>query len=342
MTWDLRDWPGPADAELDAWMSRTWEAAAAAVGTMLDIPAGQEALLARSGLVAEGSADLRAPSVTTRRVERRWRRRPLTLGAAGLATALVVGAVALVAVGIPGEGHGSTQPPVVNTAYVLNRVDGALSTAAPSALAQMTVTTAGPGVMTTTEVWSYGDQWRTVTSSSAGRPAYDQGFSSGSVYTLVSYLMRAWADRHIPGAAGFGPGGCESGLAVLSLPGPFGRLHVNVQPATVVKDLRAAISCGALTMAGRQRVNGVETIKLTSRASSPFPETIWASPSTYLPVRVVALPDFGGSVFRQTANITWLKPTAQNQAELTVPIPAGFRHISLAPILRQLRKRTWG
>jgi hypothetical protein len=42
----------------------------------------------------------------------------------------------------------------------------------------------------------------------------------------------------------------------------------------------------------------------------------------------------------QTADITWLPPTAQNLARLTVPIPAQFRRVRLAgavlPILQQI------
>ena len=43
---------------------------------------------------------------------------------------------------------------------------------------------------------------------------------------------------------------------------------------------------------------------------------------------------------QQTADITWLPPTAQNLAKLTVPIPAGFRKVSLsavaAPTFKQI------
>jgi hypothetical protein len=79
MRWRLRGRRGPGDggnAELDARLSETWEAGAAAVGKMLDLPAGKEALLAGSGLVREGTADLRAPEGMTRRVARQRRRWP--------------------------------------------------------------------------------------------------------------------------------------------------------------------------------------------------------------------------------------------------------------------------
>ena len=83
-------------------------------------------------------------------------------------------------------------------------------------------------------------------------------------------------------------------------------------------------------MAGRQRVDGIEAIKLTSRPGSLISETIWVSPGTYLPVRVVVRSAARRiRAIQQTADITWLPPTAQNLAKLTVPIPAGFRQVPL-------------
>jgi len=50
-----------------------------------------------------------------------------------------------------------------------------------------------PGGAITTEEWSYGDQWRSIASSPTGKLVYDEGFSTSSGYTLVSYLARTWA-----------------------------------------------------------------------------------------------------------------------------------------------------
>jgi Sigma-70, region 4 len=81
-------------------------------------------------------------------------------------------------------------------------------------------------------------------------------------------------------------------------------------------------------------------IELTSRPDSPISETVWVSPGTYLPVRVVIRIAPGLPVLQQTADIIWLPATAQNLAKLTVPIPAGFRRVPLAqavtPILPQI------
>lgn len=360
MRWRLRGRRGPGDGgnvELDARLSETWEAGAAAVGKMLDLPAGKEALLANSGLLQDGTADLRAPAGLTRGAVRRRRRRLALRSVAAVAAALTAGAVALAAVGVPGAGHDGTEGPVVDTAYVLKRVDSALRAAGPGAIAQMTITTTrspalpgGATVTTTAEEWSYGDQWRLVTFSPAGHPVYDEGASTASVYTLVNYLTRNWARQSglgrpaalVPLAPG--SSGCEPVVAALPLlfqPGlPGIDFSASSPPATVAKALRTAISCGTLTVVGRQRADGIEALELTSRPGSLISETIWVNPRTYLPVRVVVRLAAGLPVTQRTVDITWLAPTAQNLAKLAVPIPAGFRQVPLAeavtPNLQQI------
>jgi hypothetical protein len=313
--------------------------------------------------------DLRAPTDLTRRAARRRRRRLALRSVAGATAALTATAVALVAAGVPGSADNGTMGPAAPAAYVVKRVDSALSAAEPGAIAQMTVTTRGPlglglqslknayaagsgkpkaaahavpvrTATTTTEEWSYGHQWRSVTYSSAGQPLYDEGVSTSSVYTLVSYLSRKWARRVVVDHPAAGVSARRS-CGPLIVGGPFLLrfelanigLSGSSPLATVARALRAAISCRTLVVAGRQRVNGVEAIELTSRHNSPVAETIWVSPGTYLPVRVLVRSP-GGPAFRQTADITWLQPTAQNLAKLAVPIPAGFRQVSLAKILR--------
>jgi len=293
------------------------------------------------------TADLRAPAGLARRAARRRRRRLALRSGAG-AAALTACAVALVAVVVPG---GRLQGTALSS-YVVKRVNSALSAAEPGEIAQMTVTTRsampfdGKTVTTTAEEWSYGTQWRSVTNSPDGSPVYDEGFSAASAYTLVSYQTRTWARQPgvgRPAAPVSGPHGCGPAVAALppllqyGLPG----LHFASSPATVARTMRAAISCGTLAVAGRQRVNGTEAIELTSRPGSLISETIWVSPGTYLPVRVVIRSGPGRlALLQQTANISWLAPTAQNLAMLTVPIPAGFRKVpfveAVPPVLRQI------
>ena len=224
---------------------------------------------------------------------------------------------------------------------MVKRVDSALSAAGPGDIAQITVTPSGavvPGGTTTTT--TYGDQWRSVTYSAAGHLVYDEGFSASSVYTLVNYQTRTWARQ--PGLSrptGLvpGPGGCQlvviKALPLLLRPKLPGE-GASASPLPAATALRTAISCGTLVMAGRQRVDGIEAIKLTSRPDSQIPETIWVSPDTYLPVRVVIRPAPGQPGPSLTADITWLPATAQNLARLTVPVPAGFRQVPLLQAVR--------
>ncbi len=307
--------------------------------------------------------DLRAPAGLTRRVARRRRRRLALRSVSGAAAALAAGAVALVAIVVPGAQDNSAAA----TAYMVKRVDSALSAAEPGSIAQMRVTTrsvvmsGGTTVTTTAEEWSHRGQWRSVKYSPAGQRVYDEGSSTSSLYTLVSYLTRTWARQHLSSlpvagsrAAVVSPRGYAPTFPAIpfvfqsGLPG-IG-FSASSLPTTVARDLRAAISCGTLAEAGRQRVDGIEAVKLTSRSGSPISEIIWVSPGTYLPLRVVvrsAGPHRGliigdQSILEQTADITWLPPTAQNLAKLTVPVPAGFRHVPLPEAAMPIVQQTTG
>jgi hypothetical protein len=275
-----------------------------------------------------GSAITRARTgrhAASRRLALRW--------AAGVAAALTAGAVALVSAGVAGARHDGTDL----TAYVVKRVDSALSGAGQGQIAQMTVTTKvlmldGKTATATAEEWSYGDRWRSVVNSPDGHPVYDEGYSAAALYTLVSYPSRTWARQ--PGLGHPAARGCGTVVAALpSLlqPGlPVSDPSVWL-PATAAGALRAAISCGTLETDGHQTIDGVDAIKLTSRPDSPLSETIWVSPGTYLPVRVVIRSASGQPFPWQTADISWLQPSEQNLAKLTVPIPAGFH---LAPLAK--------
>ncbi len=309
--------------------------------------------LLREGM-EQFTRDLRAPDGLTRRVAQRRRRR-LTLrsmaGAAATACAATVVAVVLPAAST------STGESVALAASTVKRVDSALSTAD---MAQTTITSHGPiarscsggvcrvlpGVATATaEEWSYGDQWRSITYLN-GHPVYDEGTNSSSVYTLVSYLTRTWTrgresgfggvSASEPATGGCGPFAASGALFQPGLPGVD--FSASSPPASMAAALRTAVSCGTLTQVGRQRVDGIEAIKLTSEPDSRLGETIWVSPGTYLPVRVVVSTGF----HLLTANITWLTPTAQNLAKLTVPVPAGFRETSLPESLGLLMLRIPG
>jgi hypothetical protein len=281
-------------------------------------------------------------------------RRRLAVRSAAAAAALAAAAVAVAVIGGAGALEGGTES-AVNTAYVVKHVDRALDTAGPGAIAQMTVTTrdtptsGSASATTTTEEWSYGDRWRAATFSAARQLLYDESLSKTAVYTVVSYQARTWARRPEPGspaALAPGPRSCAPVVAALPLlfqpELPSTGVAASSLPATAARALRAAVSCGALTSAGRQRVAGIDALVLTSSSDSPIPETVWVSPGTYLPVRVVIRPVPGAPGVSQTADITWLAPTAQNLTKLTVPIPTGFRQVSFAEAVRPVMRHVAG
>jgi hypothetical protein len=286
------------------------------------------------------TADLRAPAGLTGQIARRRRLRLALRSMTGGVAVLAASGAALAVLVLPSI-NGADRA-AVDAAYVVKNVSSALTTAAPGTIAQMTVTTTGgPNGTTTAEEWSNGQQWRSVTYSSSGHPVYDEGYGTKSGYTLVSYPTKTWARQAGLGlpyapfstAPPSGKPGCGKALGAfpvlfrLGLPGTS--TSVGSLPATVADALRTAVSCGSLTVSGHQTVDGTDTIKLTSRPGSLISETIWVDPSTYLPVRAAVRSAAGYSPVQQTADFTWLQPTAQNQAKLTVPVPGGFRKVPL-------------
>jgi len=329
---------GRVYAELDR------NAPAAAPGRRTRTAADQPC--ARTGMPGSAGATARpgGPAASPRRLVLR--------SAAAVAAALTAGAVVLEATLVPEALHNRADGPTVNTAFVVKRISSALSAADRGEIAQMTVTSrteATSGAQTgatTTEEWSFGDQWRWVTNSPAGQLRYDEGSGTSSLYTLVNYLTRTWARQSglgDPSARRSDPQRCASMVRTFPLlfqPGlpDSGRSADPLQ--TVVGDLRAAVSCGTLAGAGQQRIDGIDAIKLASRPSSMISETIWVSPGTYLPVRVLIRPAHGKPGPLQTADITWLRPTTQNLARMTVPIPTGFRQVKLAQAVTPILQHT--
>ena len=87
--------------------------------------------------------------------------------------------------------------------------------------------------------------------------------------------------------------------------------------------IHAALACGGLSVTGRMRAGGAMAIKLTgTQRLAKLPTTLYISPATYLPIRVV----IGG--LRQ--DYRWLAPTAANLSMLKVRIPPGFRRVNNA------------
>jgi hypothetical protein len=102
--------------------------------------------------------------------------------------------------------------------------------------------------------------------------------------------------------------------------------------------IRRTLACGRYKMAGYALIGGAVTIKMTgswvipavpSSPATTITDTLFVTPSTYLPVRITqstAVPGLRGSL--NSADLQWLQPTAANRARASVTIPCGYQQIS--------------
>lgn len=287
------------------------------------------------------AADARRQNRRRRRARTGW----LAGGAAVAgATAVTIG---VVAGGVPVVPHhrGSHHPPIQTTAMVVGRVEHALAAAAsgnPVAFTRQ----ANHGVRlflmvphgkpvqvrgNVSSTWSRGPLQHVVVGKPGGKPAlsFVTDTSGGkSVQTFISYPQRLWWRGTYQAPTTKKPAvGCKIGA-------------VSRTPAQWAREVRKLLSCGA-AVAGRQRVDGVDTIrlKLSSRyhracAGSnngdrchPVPVgwtgTLWANAKTFLPVRLRS----HGHGFGFQIDFRWLPPTRANLAKLHQTIPAGFKRV---------------
>jgi len=94
-----------------------------------------------------------------------------------------------------------------------------------------------------------------------------------------------------------------------------------------------ALSCHIFTLAGNQKINGIDTIKLVRKPQYGIGETLWVDPTSYLPVRITTT--FQQAHKRpavQTDNFRWLQPTTGNLAALHAAeargaIPSAFKSL---------------
>ena len=264
--------------------------------------------------------------------------------AAVTATALTAGTVTAGS-GRPQHHAGSGNQRVQTTAMVISRVDHALATAAagnPVAYTRQTnhgvklflVIPHGKPTMvhgSVTSTWSRGSLRNVVVANKGGKPALSMvtDTSSGkSVQTIISYPQRVWWRATYEPPTSTKPAiGCELGA-------------VDRTPAQWAREVRKLLSCGA-ALASRQRVDGVDTIRLKLSSSyrhacagssdggrcQPqavgWSGTLWANAKTYLPVRLKS----HGRHFSFQIDFRWLAPTAAHLARLRQPIPSGFKRI---------------
>jgi hypothetical protein len=265
-----------------------------------------------------------------RRYAKSRHRTALAVAATGTAAA-VAGATAGFALTSGTSGAG----PAETTAYVLDHVAAAL--AATNAIGYTSARYSGAGatgfLSDRFEVWELGDRSRQLFESSAGQPIFDGSArpeDGRGVIIAVHYPSREWTSSTVPSSElprPSAPNGtrCEEDFLSPSAEGQ--------QTAADWKEIfQAGLACGMFTVAGRQWVDGVDAIKLTGHKQAAG-ATIWVDPGSYLPVRLTGRVQLiGGRAGKQdtgtlTIDFRWLPPTRANLAELTAPIPDGFRKV---------------
>jgi hypothetical protein len=297
------------------------------------------------------TADVPVPADLVARARTRVRQRRIaTRAALACGTAAATGAAVIAATGGAGAGGGAMQ--ARTTAYVVNRVEEAL--ASQHLVLRGRTTGGGWGPSTS---WAYGPRHRfeELTGSGCGHTLPDgscthQGESEpylaqgtalvGGKLTSVylTYFNRKWSVISEFTA----PNACSS-TGTLEMGGP--------PPATSnwPAFIKATLACGAATVTGHARIDGVNTLKITgSPVTIKLPQdqakayretwlreqwTLYVNPKTYLPVRLSSSSEmFGGPApSTRSASVTdmqWLQPTAANIAKALVTIPAGFRQVS--------------
>jgi hypothetical protein len=292
------------------------------------------------------TADVTPPSGLAVRAARHRRRRRIATAAAGAAaTAGAVLAGVAVAGPVPAAPGGQQAQ---TAAYVVSRTESAVAAVSSQDLVESDrVTTYGSAVYPLDDervgrnlfldlfgfsrtgagrsaVWVYGQQFKVGDYTSSGQLASIIGIAADQQQvqlTTVDYQKRTWhrSTWRQPGQLHAPEPGCANTW----------NLHLFAQGDVVA--LRMALSCGDYTVAGTQRVDGVEAVELKPAPSARmFAVTFWVDPATYLPVRSVVTekPNAAASpAGRVQIDYQWLAPTPANVAELDVTIPPGFTEV---------------
>jgi hypothetical protein len=286
----------------------------------------QVAVRSRPGLVREAYRGYRGKRRMTRAVV-----------AGGTAAAIAAGT----AVGVAATTTSPTAIPVQTTAYVVSHVRSAL--AAPNRMAYTRETFSVPhGPLPDNAFpypnpiseWSYGSRYRMLSESASGQPRAELWVrtSHGKPTLIAVNYQHRWWERISYGV--YPPvRRISSRISMCRAPEIFLITSARQTAAADWKQIvESGLRCGLVRVTGRQRVEGIDAIKLTGAGI-----ILWVDPRTYLPVQMagkvqrVAL--FGASIGK-TAKETiwihfrWLLPTRASLAQLTGTIPPGFRQLS--------------
>jgi len=258
-------------------------------------------------------------AVTAARAEERtvgWRSRRGRWFRAAAGLALATAIASLLAVLLPAGGEQQAQ-----SAAFVTHIENALAATDQADLVEYTRTVYPPGdsaVSGSTVAWAFQGRLRITTFDADGRQVSDESVAppmGGATQQVgVNYHDRTWwrATFELNSREQSVVPGCPP-----MMPGP----GIIVDPGGWPVFIGETLNCGALRMDGRQRVGGIDAIKLVFRDGSP---ALWIDPATYLPVRAA----FSIHGERGYVDFRWLSPTSANLAQLTVTIPPDFRQVS--------------
>jgi hypothetical protein len=304
----------------------------------------------------------RVPAGLADRAYERNRRRRIALGTAtATGTAALAAAAVLVATSVTGgvPRGGSRPAQTITTAYVLSHTERALAALARANLIEVIHTTGQHVWFTPFEEGGNCFQLRCDAGRaqqaiySSYRSFYrEEGLSAkGPVYDYsVIPLPSGRHGQHEFQVTGddydrkvWWSGASRHGLRYE--PNPYGQPGC---PAAVGPPLanfpnwsaqvRHALACGSFRVAGRQRIGGIDTIKIVSvgPAWGNGKQTLWVNPATYLPVRATAIPPRKrlGVGVTLTGDFRWLPPTKANLATaFGVRVPRGFHRVPVPNLL---------
>jgi hypothetical protein len=243
------------------------------------------------------------------------------LRAGGIAVAAA--AVAAVAATLTAAPSAAPGPAILTADYVIHHTERALAASTTRDFIQARIATTfrpgnaipGTAAVRSTE-FAYRQRFREDGLTRGGRPLSTEWIrysASHRTVTMVDYRERTWwqTTSHLPPAAR----GCTMPLGLME-GGP------TQGPASLAGWIRHAFRCGQLRLAGRQRIDGTASIRLTYHLGRTR-ETFWVSSASWLPVRWVTR-DSGAGTTSSTINYRYLPPTRARLVLLRPVIPHGF------------------
>ncbi len=181
-----------------------------------------------------------------------------------------------------------------------------------------------------TTTWSYGARQREQAYAADGRPVLAEAFANSAssrgrgAETGADYVTRTWWRLSAPAVHPVQPPPPARCLRELADP----MFWPGETPS--VRWLRYYLRCGFLRLAGHQRVDGIDAIKIVSVGMRTLKQAIWIDPATYLPVRTFTFVT-AGTRWSILASYHWLPATPRNLGLVNLAIPAGFRQVKFIP-----------